>query len=195
LTLFLHALLTKGKILLTIPLTQFTVTEEGLYLGFYYTFRIAVLIILASLLTLTTSPMSLTDALERFMLPFRRIGVPAHEIAMMLSISLRFVPILIAETERIRNAQLSRGACFEGNLIQKIRGIIPMIIPLFLSAFRRANDLAFAMDARCYQGGEGRSHYYRLQFKRNDAFAFFIVGLSIGALFLFKNKPSNPFIL
>ncbi len=185
-TFLLHALLTKGKILYTIPTLKITVTQDGIYQGAYYTFRIAVLIVLASILTLTTSAMSLTDALERFMRPFRKIGLPAHEIAMMLSISLRFIPILMEETERIRNAQLSRGACFEGTIIQKVRSIVPMIVPLFLSAFRRANDLALAMDSRCYQGGEGRTHFHVLIFKRNDAFALMIVVLSIFPLFLFR---------
>jgi len=185
-TFLLHLLLTKGRILFTIPTLNISITQEGIQQGFYYTFRIAVLIILASFLTLTTSAMSLTDGLERFMRPFRKIGLPAHEIAMMLSISLRFIPILMDETERIRNAQLSRGASFEGHLIQKIRSIVPMIIPLFLSAFRRANDLALAMDARCYQGGEGRTNFRILVFKRNDTIAFMILGISILPLFLLK---------
>jgi energy-coupling factor transport system permease protein len=187
LTFFLHALLTKGKIIVMIPFTQLIITEEGIYQGIFYTFRIMTLIVLASLLTLTTSPMSLTDALERILRPFRKIGFPAHEIAMMLSIAMRFIPILIDEVQRIRNAQLSRGASFQGHLIKKIRGIVPMIVPLFLSAFRRANDLALAMDARCYHGGEGRTSLQVLRFKRNDALALGILCLGITPVILWFN--------
>lgn len=121
--------------------------------------------------------MSLTDAIERFLTPFRRIGIPAHEIAMMLSISLRFIPILIDEAERIRRAQVSRGSQFDGNILRKLRSIVPLIIPLFLSTFRRAHDLALAMDARCYQGGARRTNYYVLRFRRIDGIASLTVFL------------------
>ena len=182
LTFLLHGLFTPGKILWKLPLVSVFITEKGLYQGVVYTIRIGLFIVLANLLTLTTSPMSLTDAIERFLSPFRRIGVPAHEIAMMLSISLRFIPILIDEAERIRKAQVSRGSHFQGNVFKKVRSVIPLIIPLFLSAFRRANDLALAMDARCYQGGERRTHYTILRFRWTDGVALitvFLIGLPL----------------
>ena len=177
LTFLLHCLFTKGKILVEIPFVKGYITEEGIYRGIFYTLRIGILVVMANLLTLTTSPMSLTDGIERFLSPFRRVGVPAHEIAMMLSISIRFIPILIEEAERIRKAQISRGGCFEGNLLRRIRSIIPLIVPLFLSTFRRANDLALAMDARCYRGGEGRTSYHILRFRRADMLALFVIFL------------------
>ena len=177
LTFLIHGLFTPGKILFKMPMVPVFITQEGVYLGIVYMIRIGILIVLANLLTLTTSPMSLTDAIERFLAPFRRIGVPAHEIAMMLSISLRFIPILIDEAERIRKAQVSRGSQFDGNIFNKLRSIVPLIIPLFLSTFRRAHDLALAMDARCYQGGERRTNYYILRFRRIDGIALLTVFL------------------
>jgi len=175
LTFFFHAVFTDGKILWKVPFVSVFITEEGIYQAIFYTFRIGILVVLASLLTLTTSPMSLTDGIERFLTPFRRMGVPAHEIAMMFSISLRFIPILIDETERIRKAQVSRGGCFEGNIFRRIRSIVPVVVPLFLSTFRRANDLALAMDARCYRGGVARTSYHVLRFHREDILALLVV--------------------
>ena len=175
LTFLIHGLFTPGQILWKIPFVSVFITHEGLSQGFSYALRIGSLIVLANLLTLTTAPMSLTDAIERFLKPLRRIGVPAHEIAMMLSISLRFIPILIDEAERIRKAQVSRGSQFEGHILKKIKGIIPLIIPLFLSTFRRAHDLSLAMDARCYQGGDKRTNYYVLRFRRSDGIALLMV--------------------
>ena len=186
LTFILHGMFTKGRLLWKIPFMSLSITEEGLYQGGFYAFRIGVLITVANLLTLTTSPMSFTDAIERFLSPFRCLGVPAHEIAMMLSIALRFIPILVDEAERIQKAQTSRGARFEGNIVQKIRSIVPLLIPLFLSTFRRANDLALAMDARCYRGGEARTSYYVLRFQRSDGFALISVLLFGIPMFVFR---------
>lgn len=176
LTFFLHGIFTKGRILWELPYLRIAITEEGIYKGLFYSFRIGILVTLASFLTLTTSPMSLTDAIERFLSPFRRL-VPTNEIAMMMSISLRFIPIIIDEAERIRKTQISRGGCFEGNILRRIRNIVSLIIPLFLSTFRRANDLALAMDARCYSGGDTRTSYHILQFRNTDMIALFIVFL------------------
>lgn len=167
-TFLIHGFFTHGRILFEIPSLSARMTFEGLVLGLYYTLRLGILIILANLLTLTTSPMSLTDGIERFMKPLKRFGVPAHEIAMMLSISIRFIPLLIDESDRIRKAQLSRGSRFEGNIVDRIRSIIPLVIPLFVSAFRRAHELALAMEARCYRGGEGRTSYDVLVFQQRD---------------------------
>jgi energy-coupling factor transport system permease protein len=171
----LHIFLSEGKVLYRIPVIGVLITEEGIRDGFFYSLRIALLIITANLLTLTTSPMALTDAMERLLSPLKRIGVPAHEIAMMLSIAIRFIPLLVNESERIRKAQISRGNRFEGSLIRKMKQMIPLIIPLFLSAFRRANDLALAMDARCYRGGVERTSFVQLRFKFRDAAALCLV--------------------
>ncbi len=176
-TVLLHLFFTKGTAFVEVPLLhiQIAVAQDGLVRGLYYILRIATFVVIAALLTLTTSPMALTDAIESFLRPFRCIGVPAHEIAMMLSISLRFIPILIDEADRIQKAQMSRGSRFDGKLIQRIKNIFPIIIPLFLSTFRRANDLALAMDARCYRGGEGRSSLYELKYRWPDGVAVLIV--------------------
>jgi energy-coupling factor transport system permease protein len=171
LTFALHAFFTEGREVYRVPLIHGVVTAEGIANGIYYTLRIVVLLILANAMTLTTSPMELTDALERFLRPFRRIGVPAHEIALMVSLAIRFVPIFIEETDRIQKAQASRGSRVEGPFWVRIRGIFPVIVPLFLSSFRKAGDLAYAMDARCYQGGEGRTRFRELRFHLADGIA------------------------
>lgn len=182
LTVCLHGFFTEGVPLVHIPLTGWTVTRDGLLQGAYYTLRMVDFILLASLLTLTTSPMSLTDGLERLLKPFERIRVPAHEIAMVMSISMRFIPILLDESERIRKAQVSRGARFEGGPVQKVRGLLPILIPLFLSSFRKANDLALAMDARCYRGGLGRTGYHQLSLSRRDGLALLSIFVFIALL-------------
>jgi len=128
---------------------------------------------------LTTSPIELTDALERMFGPLKKFKVPTHEIVMMLTLSLRFIPTLLEEAQRLKNAQVSRGASFDGNLVQRARSIVPLILPLFISAFRRADDLALAMDSRCYTGGEGRTSFRKLAFKRADYFALLFVLLSL----------------
>lgn len=182
LTVFVHAFFSEGKVLFQLPLLKLNLTLEGVYTGIFYTLRIIVLILMANLLTLTTSPMSLTDAIEKILKPLSFLKIPAHEIAMMMSISIRFIPILIEEIDRIQKAQISRSARFDGNIVQKLRSVVPVILPLFLSAFRRANDLAMAMDARCYRGSEGRTSFDQLQFKKQDGFALLfvlIVGIPI----------------
>ncbi len=171
LTLLIHAFTTEGTAWLRLPGGIGTMTREGLAHGLFYSLRIAVLLIFANGLTLTASPMELTDAIERFLKPFRRFGIPAHEIALMISISIRFIPLLIDEADRIRKAQLSRGARTGGSLQTRIRGVFPVVIPLFVSSFRKAGDLAMAMDARCYQGGDGRTQFRPLAFRRPDRMA------------------------
>ncbi len=182
LTVLLHAFFTPGQSLMKIPLLNIELTQQGIITGFFYTFRIVVLILMANLLTLTTSPMSLTDAVENILKPLSFLKIPAHEIAMMMSISIRFIPILIEEMDRIQKAQISRGARFDGRLIHRLKSVVPVIIPLFLSAFRRANDLALAMDARCYRGSQGRTHFDHLQLKTRDGIALvsvFIAGIPV----------------
>lgn len=145
------------------------ITVEGLLAAASMALRLIMLIIGSSLLTLTTSPIDLTDAIERLLKPLERIKVPAHEIAMMMTIALRFIPILLEETDKIMKAQMARGADFEsGGLIKKAKSLVPLLVPLFISAFRRADDLALAMEARCYRGGVGRTKMKKLIYKRID---------------------------
>lgn len=174
-TFLLHGFFTEGKIILQIPFLNLNVSQEGLVKGFFYSIRIIILIIIAGLLTLTTSPMSITDGIEKFLRPFKKYGLPAHEIAMIISIAMRFIPILIDESERIKKAQISRGARFEGSIINKIKSIIPLVIPLFISGLRKAQELSFAMEARAYRGGEGRTSFLSLRFRRNDFMSFCLI--------------------
>ena len=154
----------------------FHVTSVGIANAVVMTIRLVYLIIGTSLMTLTTTPNQLTDGLEKALSPLNRINVPVHAIAMMMSIALRFIPILIEETDKIMKAQMARGADFEhGNLIQKAKNMIPLLIPLFVSAFRRADDLAMAMEARCYNGGEGRTKMKPLRYTKKDHVAYVIV--------------------
>jgi len=169
-TLLVHILWTPGLILWEIPVIGLDVTREGVQMGFLYSIRLGLLVILAALLTLSTSPIELTDALDRLLSPLKYIGLPVHEIVLMLTLSLRFIPTLLEEAERIKNAQVSRGASFDGNVIDRIKNIIPLILPLFVSAFRRADELAMAMDSRCYASGEERTSYKILKFRFADYF-------------------------
>ena len=156
------------------------VTDVGIIQAVLMTLRLIYLIIGTSLMTLTTTPNQLTNGLETALAPLNKINVPVHSIAMMMSIALRFIPILIEETDKIMKAQMARGADFEnGNLIQKAKAMVPLLVPLFVSAFRRAEDLAMAMEARCYNGGEGRTKMKPLKYQKNDykAYAILIVFL------------------
>ena len=161
------------------------ITREGLDLSILMAIRLIYLIVGSSVMTLTTTPNSLTDGLEKGLGFLKYIKVPVHEIAMMMSIALRFIPILIEETDKIIKAQMARGADFEtGNIIQKAKAMVPLLVPLFISAFRRATDLAMAMEARCYHGGKGRTKMKPLIYKRNDyiCYIFFFVYLILSIL-------------
>ncbi|MFZ5519353.1 MAG: energy-coupling factor transporter transmembrane component T family protein [Candidatus Zhuqueibacterota bacterium] len=170
-TILLHLFLTSkdGGVFL-IPIIGIELPTQGLRLGVLYSLRLAVLIIIAALLTLTTSPMELTDAMERFLKPLQKLGISTHEFTMMITLSLRFIPTLIFEADKLQKAQVSRGARFEGNIVQRIKSVIPLILPLFISVFRRADELALAMDARCYIGGRNRTSFKKLVFHRHDYF-------------------------
>ena len=173
-----------GNVLLHVWI--FKITEEGLRTAVYMAIRLIYLIMGSSLMTFTTTPTALTDAIERLLHPLNRLKVPVHEIAMMMSIALRFIPILLEETDKIMKAQIARGADLEsGNIIQRAKAMIPILVPLFVSAFRRANDLAMAMEARCYRGGEGRTKMKPLVYHGRDIRAYIIVllylVLAIGA--------------
>ena len=173
-TVIFNLFLTPGRPLVSI--WRLTVTREGLETAVKMAIRLSFLIIGSSVMTLTTTPNNLTDGMESLMKPLRRLHVPVHEIAMMMSIALRFIPILLEETDKIMKAQMARGADFEsGNLIQKAKSLVPLLVPLFISAFRRASDLAMAMEARCYRGGEGRTKMKPLIYKRRDAIAFAVL--------------------
>jgi len=178
-TVTVNMFMTKGT-----PLWSFwflTITREGLYNAGFMGLRLVLLIIGSSLLTLTTKPISLTDGIERLLSPFRKIGVPAHELAMMMTIALRFIPTLLEETDKIMKAQMARGADFEsGNLFQRSRSLIPLLVPLFVSAFRIAQDLAMAMEARCYRGGDCRTRMNAMVFTAKDGGA----GILLAAFFI-----------
>jgi len=157
-----------------------SVTVEGLSRAFFMMVRILMLVTSTFLLTYTTSPISLTDGLESLMNPLKVIHVPVHELSMMMCIALRFIPTLIEETDKIMSAQKARGADFEsGNLLERVQALVPILVPLFISAFRRADELATAMECRCYQGGDGRTKMKLLRYKRGDYQAF-----GVGALLL-----------
>ena len=150
----------------------FTLTREALSNAIYFALRLVFLVMGTSVLTLTTSPVQLTDALERLLHPLQRFHFPAHELAMMMTIALRFIPLLLEETDKIQKAQMARGADFEtGNLIARAKAMIPLLVPLFVSAFRRANDLAMAMEARCYRGGAHRTRLRELKYTKLDLYA------------------------
>lgn len=157
------------------------ITTGGLRMASFMAVRLILLVISSQLLTLTTSPISLTDGLESLMRPMSKIGFPAHEIAMMMSIALRFIPTLMDEADKIMKAQKARGANFEtGNILQRAKAMIPLLVPLFVGAFRRAEELALAMDARCYRGGAGRTRMNQLKYTRLDLLA----ALAVVALFV-----------
>lgn len=154
----------------------FQISDSGIKNAVVMVIRLIYLIVGTSLMTLTTTPNQLTDGLEKSLAPLAKINVPVHAIAMMMSIALRFIPILIEETDKIMKAQMARGADFEnGNLTQKAKAMIPLLVPLFVSAFRRADDLAMAMEARCYNGGEGRTKMKPLKYDAQDRKAYLLV--------------------
>ena len=174
LTCVFNLFLTPGEVVFSF--WKVTITKEGINLSFRMVLRLIYLILGTSLMTLTTTPNQLTDGLEQGLQPLNRIHVPVHELAMMMSIALRFIPILIEETDKIMKAQTARGASFdEGGLIQKAKSMVPLLVPLFISAFRRANDLALAMEARCYHGGEGRTKLHPLRYQTRDYVAYVLM--------------------
>lgn len=180
-TFFLNLFMYDGEVLLRI--WKLTITDQGLYRALFMAGRLILLIISSSLLTLTTTPIQLTNGLERLMKPLSKIGVPSHEIAMMMSIALRFIPTLLDETDKIMKAQQARGADFEtGNILHRAKQMIPILVPLFISAFRIAQDMALAMEARCYRGGEGRTSMTAMRFRKGDYITLFAVLLFAAAI-------------
>ena len=173
-TMAFNLFLTPGEVLVKFGI--FKITREGLTFAIKMAVRLSLLILGSSIMTLTTTPTQLTDALESLLRPLKKVHVPVHEIAMMMSIALRFIPILMEETDKIMKAQIARGADFESkNIIKKIKSMVPLLVPLFISAFRRANDLAMAMEARCYRGGEGRTKMKPLVYHGRDRIAYLVL--------------------
>ncbi len=177
----MNLFMTPGETL--VAFWKLTITKEGLRMAVMMAVRLSFLIIGSSIMTLTTTPNNLTDGLEKGLGFLKVIKVPVHEISMMMSIALRFIPILMEETDKIMKAQIARGADFEsGNLMKRAKSLIPLLVPLFVSAFRRANDLATAMEARCYRGGDGRTKMKPLKYKKRDGIAYLILAAYLGII-------------
>lgn len=184
-TALLNILYTPGRVLLSVWFIK--ITYEGIIFAVFMAVRIILLVIVTSLMTYTTSPIMLTDAMEQLFGPLKKIKAPVHEVAMMMTIALRFIPTLIDETQRIMSAQRARGADFEsGNLINRAKSLIPLLVPLFISAFKRAEELAVAMDCRCYRGGQGRTRLKQLKMGNCDIVAWGAT-LVFGAAIIFFN--------
>lgn len=181
----LNILITPGEVLFTV--WKFVVTKEGLIRAAFMSIRIVLLVMGTSILTLTTSAISLTDGLEGVMSPLKIVKFPAHELSMMISIALRFIPTLFEEADKIRKAQMARGASFDtGNIFQKAKSMIPLLVPLFLNSFRRADELATAMVSRCYRGSEGRTRLNPLKMKTKDFLALLFVIVFFAAIIAYK---------
>ncbi|MBU5678095.1 energy-coupling factor transporter transmembrane protein EcfT [Alkaliphilus sp. MSJ-5] len=180
-TFIINIFMTQGEPIFNLgPLVM---TREGLYQAFFMAIRLVLLVMGTSLLTLTTSPIALTDGIEHLLNPFKKIGVPAHELAMMMTIALRFIPTLLEETDKIMKAQMARGADFEsGNIISRAKSLVPLLVPLFISAFRRADELAMAMEARCYRGGENRTRMKELKMTGKDTVALVVTTFLLAVL-------------
>ncbi len=180
-TAFFNLIFTPGTVLFSV--WRIHITWQGIRSAGMMFIRLSYLVMGTSLMTLTTTPNRLTDGLESLLAPLAKVKVPVHEIAMMMSIALRFIPILVDETDKIIKAQTARGADFEsGNIIQRAKSMVPILVPLFVSAFRRANDLAMAMEARCYQGGEGRTKMKPLKYQGSDRAAYLIIWLYLALM-------------
>ena len=176
-TAVLNLFYTDGTVL--VKFWIFKITREGIYNAFFLVLRIMLLVMGTFLLTYTTSPIALTDGLESLLSPLKKLHFPVHELAMMMSIALRFIPTLIEETDKIISAQKARGADFEtGNIFRRAKALIPILVPLFVSAFRRADELATAMECRCYHGGKGRTKLKQLHYRRRDVFSL-LLGVAV----------------
>jgi energy-coupling factor transport system permease protein len=180
-TSFFNLFFTAGDVIFELGFIK--ITDKGLSTAIFMIIRLTLLILGSSLMTFTTTPNQLTDGLEKVMRPLNHIKVPVHEIAMMMSIALRFIPILLEETDKIMKAQMARGADFEsGGILKRAKSLIPLLVPLFVSAFRRANDLAMAMEARCYRGGDGRTKMKPLRYHTRDFVAYLVLLLYIASI-------------
>ncbi len=185
-TFLLHIFFTReGALLLSIGFVE--IYEEGLRQGIFLSTRFLVLVFITSILTLTTSPISITDGIETLLGPFKRVKLPVHELALMMSISLRFIPTLMDETGKIMKAQMARGSDIgSGPVKERIKAVVPLLIPLFVSAFKRAEDLATAMEVRGYRGGEGRTRYRQLDWGFKDTFSMLVLIVLTGVLWYYR---------
>lgn len=184
-TAFFNVFFTPGDLLWQVGVLH--ITWQGVRNAVFFSIRLIYLILGTSIMTLTTTPNKLTDGLEEGLKPLNKFHIPVHEIALMMSIALRFIPLLGEETDRIKKAQMARGADFEsGNMIQKVKSLVPILVPLFVSAFRRANDLALAMEARCYHGGEGRTKMKPLHHEKRDYIAYVLMFAYLGAMIVIR---------
>lgn len=187
-TVVLNMFMVKGDVLVRIWFLK--ITYQGLYTALFMGMRLIMLVIGCSMMTLTTTPLQLTDGLEKLLRPLKKIKVPVHDIAMMMSIALRFIPILMEETDKIMKAQSARGADFEsGSLLRRAKSLIPVLVPLFISAFRRADELATAMEARCYRGDEGRTKMKELKYRTGDYVAMVLLLLFLLAMIFSRYLP------
>ncbi|WP_100065059.1 energy-coupling factor transporter transmembrane component T family protein [Miniphocaeibacter massiliensis] len=178
LTFIINTFMTTGEVIYEFWI--FHITKEGLKTAVFMALRLVFLVLGTSLLTLTTSPISLTDGMESMMTPLSKIGFPSHQLAMMMTIALRFIPTLFEEADKIIKSQTARGADFEsGNILKRAKSLVPLLVPLFINAFRRADELATAMEARCYKGGEGRTRLNELKYQKRD-----YVGIILLLIFL-----------
>lgn len=192
-TMFFNLFFTPGNAVVNLGIIK--ITDKGISMASFMGIRLTFLILGSSLMTFTTTPNQLTDGLEKVMKPLNHIKVPVHEIAMMMSIALRFIPILLEETDKIMKAQMARGADFEsGGLMKRAKSLIPLLVPLFVSAFRRANDLAMAMEARCYRGGDGRTKMKPLRYKSRDYIAYLVFLVYLGVLIGIKSLDTMGII-
>lgn len=179
-TTVLNVFFTPGETVL-VSFGSLTITLEGIYTAIKTIIRLSLLIIISSIMTLTTAPIALTDGIESLLKPFKKIGVPAHEIAMMMTIALRFIPTLMEELDKIMKAQMSRGAEFDtGGVFAKAKSLVPVLVPLFISSFRRSDDLAMAMEARCYRGDVGRTRMKVLKYGKQDYIAWAVLLCTMG---------------
>lgn len=186
-TALINLFMTNGEIIrfgdVPLQLGVLKLTKEGLRSAVVMSLRLVFLVMGTSVLTLTTSPILLTDGVEKLLSPFSRIGLPTHELAMMMTIALRFIPTLLEETDKIMKAQMARGADFEsGNIISRAKALVPILVPLFISSFRRADELAVAMECRCYRGGKNRTRLHELKIGGKDWVACFSMALLGGAI-------------
>ncbi len=173
-TFFMNLFFTPGRVIFSFFFID--ITYEGVIRAGFMSFRLILLIIGSSLMTYTTSPIELTDAIESLLKPFKKIGVPSHEIAIIMSMALRFIPTLVEETDKVMRAQMARGANFESkNIISRAKGYMPILVPLFVNSFKRADELAMAMEARCYRGDIGRTRLRTMKYGKNDLVALLIV--------------------
>ena len=184
LTALLNIFYTKGT-----PIIEgWIITWEGLKKALFMSVRIVLLIVGTFMLTYTTSPMALTDGLEHLLRPLKKIKIPVHEMSMMMSMALRFIPTLIEETDKIMSAQKARGADFEsGSILRRAKALLPILVPLFISAFRRADELAIAMESRCYHGGDGRTRLKQLKYEKADFEAMLAGAVFLAAVFVMKH--------